>query len=129
MQDSPGAPAQEQKSCKSWSGGGFHDLHEINQSVKKKKYKTLRTLLLSCVAGFQVPGKDGLSVQVVLAPSPLALGLKLAAWKEPVGGSIRDPGWVLGGGPESLLRPHMQAAPSKCSVGNETVRRLLQVES
>lgn len=37
MQDSPGAPAQEQKSCKSWSGGGFHDLHEINQSVKKKK--------------------------------------------------------------------------------------------
>lgn len=37
LRDNPGAPAQERKSCKRWSGGGFHELHEINQSVKKKK--------------------------------------------------------------------------------------------
>ena len=70
-------------------------MHEINQSVKTnkqtKKHRTLRSLPLSCVVGFQVPGKDGLSGQaLVLVPSTLALGLKLAPGKGR--GSCRDSG-------------------------------------
>lgn len=128
MQDSPGAPAQERKSCKSWSGGGFHDLHEINQSVKKNKIQDFEDSPAELRSRLPGPWEGCLVSTSHSDFISASFGVEVSCLKR-ARGIIRDPGWVLGGGPESLLRPHMQAAPSKCSVGNETDRRLLQVES